>query len=89
MLVGDLSAQDLSQRLQGEGIHLDTGAFTTHLRIDIPALVDEFRQMYFSYPLVEPAGIDDFEVRVAAPSLLRRLVRKQAGTTPFEATYNR
>ncbi len=78
MLIGDLSAQDLSQRLRGEGIHLDTGAFTTHLRIDIPSLVDEFIQMYTAYPMVEPAGIDDFEVRIAAPSLLRRLVRKQA-----------
>ncbi len=78
MLVDDLPASVLAQRLRGGGIHLDTGAFTTHLQIDIQSLVDEFVQMYAEYPLVEPPGIDDFHVRIAAPSLLRRFLRPQA-----------
>lgn len=78
MLVGDLTPAELTQRLRGDGIHLDTGAFTTHLQIDLPSLVGEFAQMYAGYPLVEPPGIDDFQVRIAAPSLVRRFIRPQS-----------
>ena len=33
--------------------------------------------MYADYPLTTPPGIDDFEVRIAPPSLLRRFMRPQ------------
>jgi HprK-related kinase A len=77
MRVQDLPMDTLAHCLRGDGLHLDTGAFTTHLRIDVPALVADFAAMYAHYPLVDPAGIDDFQVRIGAPSLLRRLVRPQ------------
>ncbi|HYX63000.1 MAG TPA: HprK-related kinase A [Burkholderiales bacterium] len=78
MLVGELSRAELAHRLRGDGVHLCTGAFTTHLVIELPGLVEEFGEMYGGYPIEAPPQIDDFRVRVAAPSLLRRYVRPQA-----------
>ena len=78
MRLGDIPAADLAHRLRGDGVHLNTGAFTSHLRIELPHLVDEFAQMYADYTLEDPPGIDDFEIRVGSPSLLRRYFRPQA-----------
>jgi HprK-related kinase A len=80
VLVRDVPVGELGRRLRREGLHLDTGAFTTRLLIDTPALIDEFAQLYADYPLVEPARIDDFEVRIGSPSLLRRLVQPQVAS---------
>lgn len=77
MLVQDLAPADLGRRLRTSGIHLDTGAFTTHLHIEVPHLVAEFAQAYARYRLDEPPAIDDFRVRLASPSLLRRYFRPQ------------
>lgn len=77
MLVRDHSITELLLRLRGSGIHLNTGAFTAHVHIEIDALVDEFADLYADYPLVEPPGMDDFHIRVGAPSLLRRVIRPQ------------
>ena len=77
MIVSDLPPAALEKQLRDEGIHLCTGAFTTHLQIDIGALVGEFYQMYGDYALEEPAGIDDFQVRVGPPSRWRRFLRPQ------------
>ncbi len=78
MRVGDIPAGELAHRLRHEGLHLDTGAFTSHLRIDLPRLVEEFAQMYADFPVEDPPGIDDFEIRIASPSLLRTYFRPQA-----------
>ena len=78
MLLGELSRAELAHRLRGDGVHLDTGAFTTHLVIELSGLIDELAQMYGGYPIEDPPQIDDFRLRVAAPSLLRRHVRPQA-----------
>jgi len=78
MRVGDLAPRELSARLRGDGLHLVTGAFTTHLRIRLPHLVDEFARMYAQYPIEEPPAIDDFDIEMASPSLLRRIFRPQA-----------
>jgi HprK-related kinase A len=78
MLVGETPPAELARRLRGDGLHLDTGAFVTRLRIELPHLVGEFARMYADYPLGEAPAIDDFEVRVGSPSLLRRFVRPQA-----------
>ena len=72
MLVGDLPREALARRLRGEGVHLNTGAFTTHLQIRLRQLVAEFAEMYAPYPLDEPPGIDDAHVRVVPGSLFKR-----------------
>jgi hypothetical protein len=78
MRIGDLTRSELTSRLRGDGLHLVTGAFTTHLRIELPHLVDEFARMYEHYPLDDPPGIDDFDIRLGSPSLLRKYFRPQA-----------
>lgn len=78
MLVGDLSRKALARRLRREGIHLNTGAFTTHLHISVSPLVEEFAEIYAPYPLDDPPGIDDAYVRVAPASLFRRWVNPMA-----------
>lgn len=89
MLIREISGSELASRLQGEGIHLVTGAFTIHLHIGLPHLVDEFAAMYADYTVEDPPGIDDARVRIAARSLLRRYVCPLAkawanGEAPFD-----
>src|SRR5437879_13878278 len=78
MLIGDIPRNVLAQRLRTEGIHLNSGAFTTELCIDLPDLVDEFAAMYARYPVEDPPGIDDARVRILPPSRWRRHFRRQA-----------
>ena len=72
MLISDIPHAALAQRLRQEGVHIDTGAFTTHLRIGLPHLVEEFAQMYAQYPVEDPPGIDDARLRIDAPSFISR-----------------
>jgi len=86
VLVGDVPRRDLVRRLGGEGVHLNTGAFTTHLQITFPRLADEFAEMYAQYPLEEPPGIDDAHVRVVLESnIFRRGPRMARATTATNA----
>jgi HprK-related kinase A len=84
--VGDLPRSELVRRLRREGVHLNTGAFTTHVRIAFPRLAEEFAEMYAQYPLDEPPGIDDARVRVVLESGFFRLGRRMAiATTDTDA----
>ena len=64
-----------------------TGAFTFHLRIELPQLVEDFAGMYAHFPIESPPGIDDASVRIAPPALRRHLFpRAQVwidGESPF------
>jgi HprK-related kinase A len=59
-------------------VHLNTGAFTTHLHIALDHLVDEFAEMYAQYSLDDPPGIDDASVRVVPGSMFSRLFKPVA-----------
>ena len=72
MLIGDLSPDALAQRLRSDGVHLVTGAFTTHVRAFESHFVDEFAEMYAHYPFELPATIDDARIRVVAHSWIGR-----------------
>jgi hypothetical protein len=80
LLIRDIPQATLARMLREEGIALDTGAFTTRVRIELPHVAEEFGRMYAEYPFVDTPGIEDFHVRVAAPSRLRRHFRPQAQT---------
>jgi HprK-related kinase A len=69
VLIRDIPRDVLVRRLHREGVHLDTGAFTTHLRIDLPHLANEFAEMYGQYPVDDTPGIDDSRLRIASPFL--------------------
>ncbi len=88
MLIGEIPRAALEQRLRGAGLHVNTGAFTTEMRIELPWLIDEFVQMYARYPVEEPPGIDDARIEIAAPSWWHRHFQKQAmakaGSMVFE-----
>jgi len=78
VLIGDFPGDELARRLRGEGVHLVTGAFTTHVRAALPGFAAEFADMYADYPVDDPPGIDDARVRIAAPSLWRKYFAPQA-----------
>ena len=87
MKVGELGNDALRHRLRTDGIRLVTGAFTFHLHIELPHLVDEFVRMYADYPVAEP-GIVDARLRIApsSPLSLGFAARAQAwidGEKPF------
>jgi hypothetical protein len=90
LLIGELPRDCLRRRLKSEGMHLVTGAFTFHLRIELPRLIDDIGEMYERYPIEDPPGIADARLRVAAPSLLHRALGSHAqvwidGEKPFRA----
>jgi len=89
MLIRDIPRNDLAQRLRSEGIHLNSGAFTTELTIEIPDLVDPFATMYARYPVEDPPGIDDARVRILAPSRWRRHFQRQAMALAEDIVFER
>ncbi len=68
----------LARHLRREGVHLNTGAFTTQLQIELPDLVSEFAEMYAQYPVEDPPGIDDARLRIGPPSRLSRFTNSRA-----------
>ena len=87
MLIRDYPLDSLSRQLGSEGLHVVTGAFTFHLRIELPGLVDDFAAMYAYFPVEDPPGIDDAYLRVASPPLRRYLFPRARvwidGESPF------
>jgi len=80
VLIGELSAPDLTRALRIPGVHLVTGAFTTHVRASVPGFAAEFAQMYADYPAENPPNIDDARVRIEPASFVRRYVGRRAKT---------
>jgi HprK-related kinase A len=78
VLIGDIPRAALVRRLRREGVHVDTGAFSTHLHIELPHLAHEFAQMYAHYPVEDPPGIDDARLRIGPTSLFSRFVAPSA-----------
>lgn len=64
MLIKDLSAADLTRLLRGPGLHLDTGAFTTHLRSNVGALCHPLSEAYADCQVATGPAIDDFRVAI-------------------------
>ena len=89
MLIGELPRGELARRLCGAGIFLDTGAFTTHLRLHSARLVDEFADLYCHYSIDDLPRITDGHIRVAPSAPWRRFIRPKFqaylnGSIPFE-----
>lgn len=76
-------------RLRHAGIHLQTGAFITHLHTSIPSVAAGIGLLYADFPVLENAIFADFHVRLAHPRSLRRWLKKQVlflfdGQPPFK-----
>lgn len=89
MIVADLSARELVQRLTGPGLVLRTGVFVSRIVSPIPSVAQGIRLLYADYLLGEEGGFADFDVRVAPPAGLRHWFRPQVlfyfdGYLPFK-----
>jgi len=62
VLIETLSESDLDRLLRDEGVHLDTGAWTVHLRLRVPGLPRHIAEMYGAYSIAEPNTIADASV---------------------------
>lgn len=88
MIVGDLSRQELGERLAGPGLALQFGPFNLRIRSNLKSFASVAHQLYEPYPLPETESIIDFHVKIASPRGLRKWVRPQAcfaidGQAPF------
>lgn len=78
MNLGDLSTQDLQQRLRGPGLMLRTGPFVSRVWTDLPVMERGLELLYADYPVEDADGFADFHVSVTRPRSLRRWFKPQA-----------
>lgn len=89
LTVAQLPRGQLSERLAGAGLYLQTGAFVTRLQSTIPSVVRGVGQMYWDYPLGPDDGYADFHLRMVRPANWRRWLLPQVqlladGLAPFK-----
>lgn len=77
MRLGELTANQLAERLRHGGLFLQTGPFLSQIHSRLPSVREALRFGYADFPLVEDERFADFHVRVAPPRGLRRWVRPQ------------
>ena len=88
MIVGDLSRQELAERLAKTGLGIQFGPFNLSIRSDLQSYASLAHQLYEPYPLLEAQTIRDFHVQITSPRGLRRWLRPQScfavdGQFPF------
>lgn len=77
MKVGELSSDDLGERLAGEGLRFGIGPFTIHLQSRLSHVAATLRLLYAEFPLEDAEGIADFHARLVRPVGPRRWLRPQ------------
>lgn len=87
-LVADLGRAELARRLGGPGLLLRTGPFVSRVQSNIALIADGIGSLYGDYPVEEPGGFADFQVRLVRSTGLRRWWHPQAcfdydGREPF------
>ncbi|GAB2860785.1 HprK-related kinase A [Pseudoduganella ginsengisoli] len=75
--IGSLSRAELGARMAREGIVLQTGCFSVHLRSSVPALADGIALMYRDFPVHAADAFSDFQIEIVRPATLRRWYRPQ------------
>ena len=88
MIVADLPAPELYQRLAGPGIALRTGILVNVIHSAIPAVAEAIALLYSNHPIEDSDGFADFHVSVRSPVGVRRWLRRQVlfefdGAQPF------
>jgi len=79
--VGSLGQGDLQARLRSVGLRFRVGPFVVRLRSSMLPVVRSIATLYANHPVEADAEGAHFNVRVDAPSLLRRAYRPQAQFT--------
>lgn len=88
MIVSELSAHDLAQRLSGDGLRLRTGPVVSNVRSRLGVVADGIALHYAGHAVEAEAGFADFHVSVERPRSLRRWLGAQVvfridGESPF------
>jgi HprK-related kinase A len=65
MKIGDLTPDQLHQRLGGAGLRITIGPFVFHLRSPIRGFIADFSFAYADFPIYEESEVSDFRVCVA------------------------
>jgi len=78
----------LREMLGETGLVLPCGPYHVRVRSKLPGIAEGLHRMYADFPVLDQSVFVDFEVAVAAPSLMRSVVRPQAafycdGREPF------
>ena len=89
LTVSAYSRAELGERLAGDGIHLQTGAFVTCVKTTIARVADGIALLYADYPVIERGEFADFHINLHQAGGLRRWFRPQArfdydGMRPFK-----
>ncbi len=72
MIVGNLSRQELGERLAGAGLAVQFGPFNLRIRSSLKSVASLAHQLYEPYPLPGTESIIDFHVQIASPRGLRQ-----------------
>ena len=88
MTLARLSPPEVSRRLQGEGLLLQTGPFKFRIISPIAAVASGLRLLYADYPVADDPDFIDFTVTLDRSGGMRRWWRQQViftydGTHPF------
>jgi hypothetical protein len=88
MIVADLSPRELTRSLANGSLRLRTGPVVSRIRSRLPSVAQGVALHYADYPLEDPDGFADFDVRIAPPRNTRRWIKPQVyfhfdGASPF------
>ena len=78
MRLVELADDDVSQRLAGTGILLQTGPFTVRVRAGIEQFAPLLQRFYAHFPVLAEPAIADFHVQLRQPRSVRRWWRPQS-----------
>ncbi|TDY03797.1 HprK-related kinase A [Thiohalophilus thiocyanatoxydans] len=88
MILGELSDNELKDRLKNAGVILRTGPFIFRIKSNLEPVHRGLARLYDQFPLGDETGFVDFDVQVHTP-LWRRVLHPQArflvdGQAPFQ-----
>jgi HprK-related kinase A len=88
VIVAELPAVELNQRLAGIGILVQIGPFIVRIRSRIEGFAGLLQRFYANFPVIPAPAIADFHVQLERPQNIRHWLRPQAlflldGQSPF------
>jgi HprK-related kinase A len=89
MKIGDLTPDQLHQRLSGVGLRISIGPFVFHLCSQISSFTADFSFAYADFPICGESEVSDFRVRIGPATRWRPWPEAQAefwadGASPFK-----